>query len=227
VGAGGIVGKRLFIAVDIDDATREQIGRISSGLRETIDTLAKASWVRPDRMHLTLHFFGDADAALEQRVREALAHPIAEPAFDLSFQGLGCFPERGSPRVLWLGIRDGAGALRRIHTALAGRGLRRALPERANEPFTPHLTLARFRPSTRARDALRPLEARERILRAKSAEIADIPAFAGPSRIDRVTLYESRLSPASLDLRSGRPEVARRAGPTYLPLAEALLTGSG
>ena len=208
VGDRGDRGKRLFIAVDIDEATREQVGRISTGLREVIETHTKASWVRPDSMHLTLHFFGSADAALEQRVRAALAHPIREAPFDLSFHGLGFFPERGSPRVLWLGIRDGLAALRRIQTALVGRDLSRALPGAENEPFTPHLTLARLR---------------EPVPRTKMAEIIDIPASAGPSRIDRVTLYESRLSPASLDLRSGRPEVARRAGPAYIPLAEALL----
>jgi len=180
-------GKRLFIAVDVDEATRAQIGRISTGLREAIGAHAKASWVRPDRMHLTLHFFGNADGALEERVRGALAHPIDQPAFDLSFEGLGVFPERGSPRVLWLGVTAGLSELRRIHGVVG----------QTHEPFTPHLTLARLR---------------GRIPRAKVAEIVDIPASAGPSRIDRVTLYESRLSPA---------------GPTYIPLAEALLARSG
>ena len=51
----------------------------------------KASWVRQDRMHLTLHFFGSADAALEARVRETLAGSIAEPPFEVAFDGLGCF----------------------------------------------------------------------------------------------------------------------------------------
>ena len=116
------MGKRLFIAVDIDEKTREAIGFISNGVRARIDgRRMKASWVRPDRMHLTLHFFGDADAAIEQRARTALAEPIDEPAFDISFHGLGFFPERGSPRVLWLGVGDGLDALRRIHAALADR----------------------------------------------------------------------------------------------------------
>jgi 2'-5' RNA ligase len=207
------VGKRLFIAVDLDEATRGQVGRISTGLRDALETQTKAhsgrsrgaSWVRPDRMHLTLQFFGSADDALEARVRGALAHPIAEPAFDLSFDGLGFFPERGSPRVLWLAVRDGLAALRRLHALFVGLDLTfigldlsRALPERTKEPFTPHLTLARFR---------------DRVPRGKLAEITSIPASAGPSRIDRVTLYESRLSPT--------------AGPTYIPLAEALLPRSG
>jgi 2'-5' RNA ligase len=184
----GSAGKRLFIAVDIDESTRAQVGRISTELRDAIGTHAKASWVRPDRMHLTLQFCGSADAAVEERLRAALAQPIPQGAFDVSFDGVGFFPERGSPRVLWLAVRDGLEALRRLHTVLA---------EPTNDTFTPHLTLARFK---------------DRVPKAKLAELTSISALAGPSRIDRVTLYESRMSPA---------------GPTYVPLAEALLTRSG
>jgi RNA 2',3'-cyclic 3'-phosphodiesterase len=188
------VGKRLFIAVDIDEATRAQVGGISAQLREAIGKQTKASWVRPDRMHLTLLFLGDAAAAFEQRVRRALTEPIRIAPFDMTFEGLGLFPERGSPRVLWLGIRDGLDSLRRIEKALIDD----LHVERGHQgPFTPHLTLARFRDPV-TRDAL--------------AGIARIPASAGPSRIDRVTLYDSRRSPA---------------GPAYVPLAEAPLTGSG
>jgi len=122
VGTVGIVGKRLFIAVDIDDATREQVSRIAGRVREQIASAAKASWVLPARMHLTLQFFASADDTLEQRVRAALAHMIPEAAFDLTLEGLGIFPPRGSPRVLWLGIRDGVDELQRIQ-----KGLERAL----------------------------------------------------------------------------------------------------
>lgn len=191
------MGKRLFIAVDIDEATRAQVEGISAGVREAIGAHTKASWVPSDRMHLTLHFLGNADAALEERMRGALERPISEAPFDVTFDRLGFFPERGSPRVLWLGIRDGLAPLRRIHAALAGRNSSCALSERETGAFTPHLTLARLR---------------DRVPHAKLAGIARIPASAGPSRIDRVTLYESRLSPG---------------GPTYVRLTAAQLTGSG
>lgn len=203
MGGEGRAGKRLFIAVDIDDATREQVGGIAARLRTALEPHTKASWVRPDRMHLTLHFLGAVEDAFEQRVRHALAVPIREAPFEVTFDGVGWFPERGSPRVLWLGVRDGLEPLRRLHAALAtlvgldttpvGLDLSRARPKRTTEPYTPHLTLARFR---------------DRVSRAKVAGMARIPAVAGPSRIDRVTLYESRLSPV---------------GPTYVPLASAVL----
>lgn len=181
--------KRLFIAADVDDRTREQIGGISAALREAIGGSIRASWVHPDRMHLTLHFFAAADPSLEQRIVAALAVPVNQAAFDVSFDALGFFPAHGSPRVLWLGIRQGVGELRRVQQLLHD-GL--CLPP-AEGAFKPHLTLARFR---------------DRVSRARLAKIADIRASAGPCRIDRVTLYESRLSPK---------------GSTYSKLAEAPL----
>lgn len=190
-GARRRVAKRLFIAVDIDEATREEVGRISMVTRNAVEAHTKASWVRTERMHLTLVFLGSVEEAVEQRISAALASPIRETPFDVMFDGLGFFPARGSPRVLWLGIREGLEHLRSIHRTVATRvGLGSGA---GLEPFTPHLTLARLR---------------DRVPRGKLAGIAQIPASAGPSRIDRVTLYESRLSPA---------------GPTYVPLAAASL----
>jgi 2'-5' RNA ligase len=111
---------------------------------------------------------------------------------------LGVFPERGAPRVLWLGIGDGVDELRIVQQVLTVRLSAVAPATRASpgETFTPHLTLARFR---------------DRVHRAHISEITGIPASAGPCLIDRVTLYESRLSPA---------------GPSYLRLAEAPLSRS-
>ena len=194
--------KRLFIAVDIDEATREQVGRISMLTRDAVEAHTKASWVRTDRMHITLLFLGNVEEAVEQRISVVLASPIRETPFDVMFDGLGLFPGRGSPRVLWLGIREGLEHLRSVHRTVVSRvgldltrgglDLSRARPTR-DASFSPHLTLARFR---------------DRVPRGKLAGLTRIRASAGPSRIDRVTLYESRLSPA---------------GPTYVPLAVASL----
>jgi RNA 2',3'-cyclic 3'-phosphodiesterase len=187
--------RRVFIAVDVDEPTRDAIGQISLDLRQRLDASASVSWVRPDRMHLTLHFESHADDVAEERFLAALAEPFAMPPFMLSFFGLGVFPAHGSPRVLWLAIRDGLVELRRLQQMLEERisGGDIVKPQ----SFKPHLTLARFR---------------DRVSRARFQEIATIPASGGPCRIDRVTLYESRLS---------------AAGPRYLRLAESALTGSG
>lgn len=183
------MSKRLFLAVDIDAATRAEIGAIAGRVRAALGDRLRASWVHPDRMHLTLRFFAAADPEREAGLVAALAHPLPVPPFDVAFRGIGFFPDRGRPRVLWIGVREGLEELRRLYTALPGA---------AADPFTPHLTLARFRQAAGGSSRVR-------------QEIGRVQASAGPTRIDRVTLYESRLSPA---------------GPTYLRAAEALLTCS-
>jgi RNA 2',3'-cyclic 3'-phosphodiesterase len=141
-------------------------------------------------MHLTLHFVADAGPDTERVLMDALAEPFPHRPFDMTFQGLGFFPERGAPRVLWLGIAAGVAELRAIQAELS----RRLGPvDPTSQRFQPHLTLARFR---------------DRVPRAGLVKIAALPAAAGPSRIDRVTLYESRLS---------------AKGPTYTALVEAPL----
>lgn len=177
------------MAVDIDERTRTQVAGISTAVRGSIDPRIRASWVSPERMHLTLCFFGAADAALEQRIAGALVEPVREAPFDLSFGGLGFFPERGAPRVIWLGVRRGADQLQRVQQILHARFRIAA----GREAFSPHLTLARVK---------------ERTARARFEKTAEIAASAGPSRIDRVTLYDSRLLPG---------------GPRYVPIAEAPL----
>ena len=67
---------RLFVAVDIDDATR-------SGLRSARDSIASAvaaakrppriTWVRDDAAHVTLRFIGETPDAQVNAVRAALA----------------------------------------------------------------------------------------------------------------------------------------------------------
>ena len=186
--------KRLFVAVGLDAQTREAVDRISSAVRELMvqkGASGRVTWVRKDRMHLTVLFLGAADEALERRLLGALAEPIPLTPFALDFRGLGCFPSKGSPRVLWLRADLGADRLCRVHDEIMRRiGDRKP----GREPFNPHLTLARFR---------------DRVRRADLEEIAARPAFAGPCLIDRVTLYESHLSPK---------------GPAYEPLAEATFT---
>jgi RNA 2',3'-cyclic 3'-phosphodiesterase len=186
--------KRLFIAVDVDEPTRVQVAHVVSGLSRSLTRTQhppRITWVPSERQHLTLCFLGGADAALEHRALSALALPMPVAPFDLAFDGIGLFPARGSPRVLWLGITEGLASLRQLHDLLQQRIGARPGP---HEKFTPHLTLARFR---------------DRVGRAEVAKLSEMKASAGPCRIDRVTLYESRLSPE---------------GPSYSVLATALLT---
>jgi 2'-5' RNA ligase len=149
--AGGKSGlrPRLFFAVELPREIREAVAAYAARLRREF-LAARASWPRPESLHLTLKFLGEVEA-----IRlDALHHAAAAAAdwlapFELTIDGTGTFPPRGAARVLWLGVRDDSGQLSRLQLRLDEECARVGFP-RESKPFRPHLTLARARAFQRA-----------------------------------------------------------------------------
>jgi 2'-5' RNA ligase len=186
---------RLFIAVDLSEDARQAIAveqkRIAAALA---DTKTRLKWVRPDHMHVTLVFLGEVEDARVPSVVAAIGRDVDAAPFDVTVSGAGVFPPHRAPRALWVGIGAGVHEL----TALA-RELRRRVAQTGVElddrPFSPHVTLGRWRAS-RSSDGRRALTA------AGQGAIARM-------RVAGATLYESLLS---------------SCGPTYTARARANLT---
>ena len=185
---------RLFVALDLDDDARRAIAALQHRVAETLGADRSIKTVDPAHMHLTLAFLGEIADRDVPAIVETLSTNIDVPHFAAVFQGLGVFPPRGAPRVLWVGVGDGSAEIVEVQRVVARRleGVGIAMEPR---PFHPHLTLARWRTS---RPADRP--------RALSA---DPRCAVARVNVDHVTLYQSRLSPA---------------GPTYTALTRADLT---
>jgi RNA 2',3'-cyclic 3'-phosphodiesterase len=182
---------RLFVAVDVDDRTRARVARLIETLRAEVAqsrSVARFSWIPPERLHLTLHFIGYVTDTVSDEIQASLRTPIDLAPFDLRFTGVGTFPSPGRPRVVWLGIDRGAEGLAALHAEVARR-LEHVSFRRESRAFSPHLTLARIKDGGTRADT-------EHITRV-------LPEPTGGCTIDHVTLYESRLSPR---------------GPTYTPL---------
>jgi 2'-5' RNA ligase len=116
-------------------------------LRRVVTALQQADFrlrlEPPDRWHITLNFLGEVD---EERIPPLirLLAAVTQEGVPLNFvlQGLGVFPHRQRPRVLWVGTGADAGLLDlqdQLRGALQGAGLP------AEEGYLPHLTLARLR----------------------------------------------------------------------------------
>lgn len=135
---------RLFFALELPGEVREAAAAHAARLRGEFPG-ARASWPRPESLHLTLKFLGDVEAArVETLSRAADASAAGLAAFALTVEGAGAFPPRGAARVLWLGVRDDSGRLstlrQRLEDECAAAGF-----ARESKPFKPHLTLARLR----------------------------------------------------------------------------------
>ncbi|MCI4339934.1 MAG: RNA 2',3'-cyclic phosphodiesterase [Thermoplasmata archaeon] len=95
--------------------------------------------------HLTVLFLGEVPDDRAGEIEERFASAVRErPAFDVEMTGVGAFPDAARPRVVWVGVGDGAAELGLLHDRLvvASRSLEISVDER---PFVPHLTLRRIR----------------------------------------------------------------------------------
>lgn len=108
----------------------------------------------PAPEHLTLLFLGEISPERVGPIVQALTPVGAEMApFDAVLEGVGAFPSPERPRVVWVGVTQGAAEL----TRLAER-VRSALPNEGEADrrgtFSPHLTLFRVRSGTDHRRAM-------------------------------------------------------------------------
>ena len=127
--------KRLFIAIDLPEAIKTQLKALCSGI-------AGARWVTHHQMHLTLRFIGDADENQVRHIQTGLATIRATP-FKMDLRGVGQFPPKGKPRVLWVGI-EAEPELKRLQQQIE-QIITKVGFEQADHPFSPHITLARFK----------------------------------------------------------------------------------
>lgn len=128
---------RLFIALDIDDAIRERIGRFLEGVS---GFAPEARWVKLESVHVTLKFIGEKPAELVATLQRELGTLQLSP-FTVSFGGFGFFPTPNSARVFWLGIQAPP-ELQKLAAAIDGVTARLGIPKE-ERAFSPHLTLAR------------------------------------------------------------------------------------
>src|SRR5690606_20774489 len=94
-----------------------------------------------EKLHVTLRFLGEiahGDDVLP--AIEAAAH--TNVPFSVTLNEIGCFPPRGAPRVLWVGLRSEESRLEELAAALDLELELVGFPPE-DRPFTPHITIAR------------------------------------------------------------------------------------
>ena len=132
---------RSFIAFDIDNqAVLKKMIDVQNLL---VKTGANLKLVKPENIHMTMRFLGNITPPMVEKIFEEMKKVQFVP-FDVRLQGIGAFPHLRYPRVVWVGMTEGADQMRGIFSQLEPRlrGLGFA-PDRKG--FSPHLTIARVR----------------------------------------------------------------------------------
>jgi 2'-5' RNA ligase len=97
---------------------------------------------------VTLAFFGEVPEARVPVLTDALTGVLGEVQVHLRLAGAGTFPEKGDPRVLWVGVDGDVEKLAGLAgvAADAGRSAGIAVDRRA---YRPHVTIGRWAHSAR------------------------------------------------------------------------------
>ena len=185
---------RSFLAIELPKPILKKIEEVQGDLRSTH---ADVRWVNPEKIHLTLKFFGNIEESRIDPIFKSIEEPIRNTLpFSLKVQGVGAFPNLKNPRVIWMGLVDGREILvsfqKQIETQFEEIGF-----QSEDRPFHPHLTLGRMK-SSRGKEELV-----GRMERHKEEEFGDI-------QVERMVLFKSDLRPT---------------GPIYTPLRELRLGG--
>ena len=174
---------RAFVAVALDEATR---GSVAAEIERFRPLSRAVAWVPAENLHLTLKFLGhQPDDRLAEAVLALGGAGAASAPFRVALHGVGAFPGMERPRILWVGVAEGALELR----ALQGRvdlALQRVGFAADDRPWHPHLTIGRvFDPRRWRRDTSPAM--REAIARAASGGF-------GTLTVPRIALMRSDLS---------------------------------
>jgi 2'-5' RNA ligase len=185
---------RSFLAIELPKPVLRKIEEVQGDLRLTH---ADVRWVNPEKIHLTLKFFGNIEESRIDAIFKSIEEPIRNtPPFSLKVRGVGAFPQLKNPRVIWMGLVNGKEVLaslqKQIEIQLGEIGFQ---PE--DRPFHPHLTLGRMRSSRGKEELVGGME------KHREEEFGDF-------QIERVVLFKSDLRPT---------------GPIYTPLREMKLGG--
>jgi 2'-5' RNA ligase len=133
--------RRLFVGIQLDDASRAACARVSEGLQRTGFA---AKYEPADKFHVTLAFLGSVAANRSEEIAAALDGVAAQTApFALTLDKIGGFPHERRPRVVYIGAREQGAPFRAL--AQAARGSYIALGFKFDDDSVAHVTIARVK----------------------------------------------------------------------------------
>ncbi len=170
---------RAFLSIEIDD--KNLLAQIQTIQLKLDQTAAKMKIVKEGNIHFTLRFFGDTIRPRLDQIKARLDE-IDFNQFEIEVAGVGSFPNKRRPRIIWVGVTQNASKVMslkdEIDSSLIDVGYQ---PEKRE--YTPHATIARVRHVKDSRRIADNLES-----------LAD--AIIGKMNVTRVTMMKSTLTPS-------------------------------
>lgn len=166
---------RAFVSMDLEE--KAVIRKIKEIQEEIVSTGCDVKLVEEYNFHFSLAFLGEINEVQKNEICKFLG-TFDKANTKIKLSGVSSFPSSNNPRVIWIGVSDGAESLiesaKRIWPFLEKIGIK------IDKRFEPHLTIARVRsPRNKSK------------LVAKLAELASVEfgeVVVSPIRLKKSTL---------------------------------------
>lgn len=133
---------RAFLAIDLPLELKQELTNLKK-IEEPQQ--AKLKWVEEENFHITLRFFGTISENLIEKIFKCIKKVCQEiSSFKLALRDVGAFPERGLPKVIWIGVENGENLLEYLYRDLEVALKPLKLGDK-KEKFHPHITLIRVK----------------------------------------------------------------------------------
>ncbi len=171
---------RAFIAVELPQEIHDRLQQLQNDLRSSMPDVR---WAKHGNVHLTLKFLGDVRLSRIDAIGEAIRDIARQfSPFTMSLAGIGAFPNSLKPRIVWIGIEEGADRLVEMAELVEASMKKLGFP-REKRRFRPHLTVGRIRRLTAPAVMTEALD---------RSEVGKLGEFT----IERISFIKSQLDPA-------------------------------
>jgi len=141
---------RTFLAIEVPQHIRK---KVDSRIQEEKKKDLPIKWVAFENLHITLKFLGEIDEKKKDEITPVIVEISKQYApFKVRLEGLGCFPGPRNPRVLWVGVTDGAETLGKVTNDLEERLSQFGFKK--EKRFHAHLTIGRIKKPCKIDDIL-------------------------------------------------------------------------
>lgn len=140
--------KRLFVSIPLS----EYFHKVLTGYQGDY-SVEGIRWTIPENLHITVYFLGDTEESVMPRITEKLEELFLQiPSFDLEFDKISLAPPHRPPSMIWAVFGDAGGAYKALADKVYGALEEFSARDNRNKESIPHITLARFRNPSIARE---------------------------------------------------------------------------
>lgn len=135
---------RTFIAINLDSKIVEYLSSLTNDLN--IGGESKIKWVGRNNLHITIKFLGYISPEQLDLINSGLKEIINQhnPFLIKLSPDIGIFPTYKMPRIIWVGIKEGANELKELYDSIEKILFKKGIPKE-NKVFSSHITIGRVK----------------------------------------------------------------------------------